>query len=169
MYSRPPHGLLRLSEFLVPSMTRRARCCCSRLEITVSGNPILNGICHCDDCKRRTGSAFGWSAYFRHEQVVGIVGPASTYDVPIAIPQTRHFCRHCGSTLFWRTQSFPGMTGVAGGAFVDVPLPEPTASHRGQSGARGSPSRPAGDTISSSGSAYELAEFDGAYGSTRRR
>jgi len=40
-------------------MTRTATCCCGSASITVKDDPILNGICHCNDCKRRTGSAFG--------------------------------------------------------------------------------------------------------------
>ena len=43
---------------------RRARCCCGRLSVRVRGEPVINGLCHCDDCRRRTGSALGtiWPA-----------------------------------------------------------------------------------------------------------
>jgi len=111
-------------------VTRRARCCCGRLAISVAGEPVLNALCHCDDCRRRTGSAFGWSAYFRDDQVVGVEGAAFEYAVPVATPQVRRFCGDCGSTLFWSTGNFPGHTGVAGGAFLDPPLSEPTAAYR---------------------------------------
>jgi hypothetical protein len=40
--------------------------------------------------------------------------------------QTRSFCAKCGTTLFWKTSFMASHTGVAGGAFLDPSLPEPT-------------------------------------------
>lgn len=111
-------------------MIRSATCCCKKTSIEVQGDPAINGICSCDDCKRRTGSAFGWSAYFEDAQMLQKSGTLKTYEVDISPPQQRYFCTSCGSTLYWKTDSFPGMTGVAGGSFIDAPLPEPTASYR---------------------------------------
>ncbi len=111
-------------------MTRTATCCCESIWITLEGDPQFNGLCHCDDCKRRTGSAFGWSAYFADEQVKETGGQASSYEV--APDQTRYFCKACGSTLYWKTGLFESMTGVAGGCFTATPLPEPNASYRHQ-------------------------------------
>ncbi len=111
-------------------MIRTARCCCKAISITLEGEPEFNGICHCDDCRRRTGSAFGWSAYFSDRQITETSGQTTTYDVKTEPPQTRHFCGICGSTLYWKSGAFPGMTGVAGGNFVAPPLSEPEASYR---------------------------------------
>jgi len=111
-------------------MFRVATCCCGETAIEVNGNPTLNGICNCNDCKRRTGSAFGWSAYFEDGQILRKRGRPAVYDVDISPEQQRYFCASCGSTLYWNSGSFPGMTGIAGGSFIDAPLPEPTASYR---------------------------------------
>lgn len=111
-------------------MVRVATCCCGKTSIELRGDPVLNGICNCNDCKRRTGSAFGWSAYFEDSQVVRKTGSPRVYEVGISPPQQRYFCACCGSTLYWKSGSFPGMTGVAGGSFIDAPLPTPTASYR---------------------------------------
>lgn len=43
-------------------MVRTATCCCGQTSIEVSGEPVFHCVCHCDNCKRRTGSAFGVSA-----------------------------------------------------------------------------------------------------------
>jgi len=40
-------------------VTRKALCCCGACSIEVEGDPAINAICHCANCKRRTGSAFG--------------------------------------------------------------------------------------------------------------
>ncbi|MEH6548111.1 MAG: hypothetical protein V7701_16865, partial [Sneathiella sp.] len=41
-------------------------------------------------------------------------------------PQQRHFCKACGSTVFWKSSGyFAGMTGIAAGCFTGSPLPDP--------------------------------------------
>jgi hypothetical protein len=111
-------------------MTTTARCCCGDATITVDGAPVLNGICNCSSCKKRTGSAFGWSVYFPDGAVVAQTGATNVYtgNDP-ANPYARHFCARCGTTLFWKSQAFmPQFTGVAGGCFVDDPVPDPVFS-----------------------------------------
>ncbi len=116
--------------------TREARCACGACAIRVQGEPSINGICHCSDCKRRTGSAFGWSAYFPNENITATIGAFRTYSPAGKAPgvgadewQERVFCGKCGTTLSWRSSDFPGLTGIAGGCFsADTPLSEPTLS-----------------------------------------
>ena len=106
------------------------RCCCGATSITVSGKPSLVATCHCDDCRRRTGSAFGWSAYFPVGQVDGPKGELGEYRPAVDAPQVRWFCRTCGTTVAWRTGRFPGQVGVAAGLFVEDPLPSPNIANR---------------------------------------
>jgi hypothetical protein len=40
--------------------------------------PALLGVCHCTECQRRTGSAFGVGTYFPKEQVRA-AGPSKVY------------------------------------------------------------------------------------------
>lgn len=105
-------------------MVRKAICCCGASSIEVSGEPTLNGVCHCENCKRRTGSAFGWQAYFRDTQVIATQGDFSHHR--IRDEQERSFCRHCGTTLFWKSSFMPDQTGIAAGTFIDPPLPDPS-------------------------------------------
>ena len=110
-------------------MIRIARCCCQACEIEVEGEPVLNAICHCDNCKRRTGSAFGWSTYFADSQVLARRGPMSVYESRGATPANRFFCSVCGTTLCWASEAFmPGNLGVAGGCFTQTPLGEPSVT-----------------------------------------
>jgi hypothetical protein len=111
----------------------RATCCCGACAITVNAPPVINALCHCANCKRRTGSAFGWSAYFPDAAVTATIGAFRTYSVPSKVAgeenlQERVFCGTCGTTLFWRNRHFAGLTGIAGGCFADPPLPEPEAT-----------------------------------------
>ena len=109
-------------------MTRKASCCCGACSVEVQGDPELNALCHCSNCKRRTGSAFGWSTYFADERVLSRSGKLSAYRIDGANPQRRWFCAACGTTLLWQVERWPGRTGIAGGCFLDPPLPEPTAT-----------------------------------------
>src|SRR5687768_10292203 len=83
------------------TMTRKAHCCCGACSIEVEGEPVLNALCHCANCKRRTGSAFGWSAYFADEQVTAKTGNFGLYEIT-GKPQRRWFCATCGTTLLWK-------------------------------------------------------------------
>ena len=116
-------------------MTREARCCCGACAIQVKGEPAINAVCHCRDCQRRTGSAFGWSVYFKDEDVVATIGAFRTYAPAGKAPnsgaadwQERVFCGKCGTTLSWRSTDFAGLTGIAGGCFTGAgtAVPEPT-------------------------------------------
>ncbi len=107
-------------------MARRAACCCGSTSIEVDGDPVIHAVCHCDNCKRRTGSAFGISAYFEAAQVLGTTGDPQSYVIEGDNHQERFFRKTCGTTLFWKADRFAGLTGVAGGCFTESPLPEPT-------------------------------------------
>jgi len=109
----------------------KATCACGLASIEVSGLPSMHGICHCTNCKRRTGSAFGISAYFARTSVVETMGEMKTYAFHNARQghdQVRHFCVNCGTTLFWFVSTLPQSIGIAGGCFADEVLPEPTYS-----------------------------------------
>jgi len=51
-----------------------ATCACGQAAVTVNALPTMHGVCHCTHCKRRTGSAFGISAYFDKTAVVARIG-----------------------------------------------------------------------------------------------
>lgn len=78
------------------AMVRMSRCACGACRVEVEGEPTSNGLCSCDNCKRRTGAPFGWSVYFRDEQVGRIEGPLTA----LVGRGKRWFCSTCGSTLY---------------------------------------------------------------------
>jgi hypothetical protein len=110
-------------------MTRTANCCCGLCSIVVEGEPTLNGICHCSSCRKRTGSAFGWSVYFPDDKVIATSGAMRVYARSGDMGYNRFFCADCGTTLYWKSFGFlPNQTGVAGGCFTDDPIPAPNFS-----------------------------------------
>jgi hypothetical protein len=114
-------------------MIRKATCCRGKCSIEVEGEPTIKGICHCRNCKKRTGSAFGSSGYLADAQILRKIGDFRAYVIMKKAEsgeereQQRWFCPHCGSTLFWKLAfTFPDQTGIAGGCFADNPLGEPS-------------------------------------------
>ncbi len=106
---------------------RIAQCCCGKTKIQVKADPVIHSVCNCNNCKQRTGSAFGISAYFYDEDVKIIEDATSVYALKNDLgEQKRYFCHQCGTTLFWKASVFRGMTGIAGGCFTEDPLPQPT-------------------------------------------
>ena len=104
---------------------RVSKCACGECSVEVEGEPVLSGLCNCDDCRRRTGAPFGWSVYFPNQQIQKVEGPFTVRCVETGEfgAHTRHFCSRCGSTLFWKGGR--QMTGFAGGCFNDPTLLAP--------------------------------------------
>jgi len=110
-------------------MTRTAQCFCGSTSISVNGEPRMHAICHCTDCKRRTGSAFAISAYFLRSDVEEMKGETTVFAAKRRDDdQESHFCKTCGGTLFWYTAARPHLIGIPGGCFPDGSLGEPTIS-----------------------------------------
>lgn len=108
---------------------RVAACACGQLRLTCTGDPGSVSACHCLDCQRRTGSAFGIAAFYRRENTA-VEGRAATCvrqgDSGFAL--RFHFCPDCGSTVFWEPERKPGAIAVAVGAFADPTYPPPKQS-----------------------------------------
>ncbi len=108
---------------------RHAACCCGKLRLTVRGEPTRISMCHCLECQRRTGSAFGIQARFAEKDVT-IEGPSTAYTrtADTGNQITFHFCPECGSTVFYRLEKWPEAIAVAVGAFADPSFPAPRVS-----------------------------------------
>jgi len=108
---------------------RRAQCACGGLSVEAEGEPQVVSACHCLECQRRTGSAFGLAAFYARESVHPS-GPASVYvrkaesDNSVVF----HFCPTCGTTLYWEREGAPERVGIAVGGFADPGFPPPARS-----------------------------------------
>lgn len=117
------------------SETREARCACGKLRAVTTGDPVRVSVCHCGQCKRRTGAAFSWNATFDAADVA-VHGPAQSYV------QTseegfwgRHsFCGECGVFVFYEIERRPGLISIPAGAFADAAFPAPSVEVYQESG-----------------------------------
>jgi hypothetical protein len=105
-------------------MTGIARCLCGSLSVIADGEPLAVNVCHCLDCRRRTGAAFSYNAYFLREQV-RIEGMPASYEREGQEGRKvcHHFCPHCGTTVYWDFDLRPERYGIAAGLFEQPPGP----------------------------------------------
>jgi len=104
---------------------RQASCRCGQLKAEVTGDPVRVSVCHCLDCKKRSGSAFAVQARWPTAQVT-IDGQSKTF-VKVADSGNRatfHFCPECGSDVYYEVDGkfddkFNDLVAIPLGAFDD--------------------------------------------------
>jgi hypothetical protein len=121
--------MLREAASIKARAMKQARCSCGKLRVSCEGAPSGVSICHCDACRRRTGSAFGIAAFYpRHAVRIEGAARAFTRDSDSGHAVTFHFCPDCGSTIWWEPARKPDMIGIGIGAFADPDYPMPDQS-----------------------------------------
>lgn len=109
---------------------REASCSCGRIRLRCTGEPLRISVCHCLECQKRTGSAFGAAARFPTDKIEFLAGEPAKYartgDEGIVIPH--RFCGNCGSTVWYKMESQPDVVAVTLGAFADPSFPQPRFS-----------------------------------------
>lgn len=78
--------------------------------------------CHCNACKKRTGSVFGMSVVVEKTSVATFQGMTKTFTRTAESARTvdYEFCPNCGTTIRWRIEAAPTRQMFAGGAFDDM-------------------------------------------------
>jgi hypothetical protein len=127
-----------------------ARCQCGSVSFqTPLPEPLAVYVCHCDGCKRQTGSAFGTSAIFPRFELPS-TDMLSCYTRPTSSGLTLYcyFCKNCGTRLIHTTPS-KNVVSVKGGCLdgldwkkaihiwtksAMVPIPEGSEAHTEESG-----------------------------------
>ncbi len=105
--------------------SRTASCRCGQLRATVTGEPVRVSVCHCLNCKKRSGSAFAVQACWPGAQV-RIEGASKSF-VKVADSGNRasfHFCPVCGSDVYYEIDgkvddTFNDLVAIPLGAFDD--------------------------------------------------
>lgn len=103
------------------------RCLCGFVVYTYSGIVGLAGYCHCQDCRRRSGSAFGISVRLDRESFRIARGRVKdfTKQADSGTELTRHFCPECGSPIFTSSTRHPLHVYVQAGTLDDPSVVKP--------------------------------------------
>ena len=78
-------------------------------------------VCHCDACKKRTGSAYGMSVVIANNHLEAFDGETRTFKRigESGNPVEYEFCPTCATTVRWRVAVLPDRQVLAGGALDD--------------------------------------------------
>src|SRR4051812_31845253 len=102
-------------------MVHEGGCLCGSVRYRADGEPSRASVCNCTFCQRRTGSAFGFGAYFNAHQVE-LNGKLESYEHR-SDESGRwlrvEFCPKCGTQVTWTVEALPGMRAVGVGTFDD--------------------------------------------------
>ncbi|WP_442892589.1 GFA family protein [Ensifer sp. CCNWLY38] len=97
-------------------------CLCGAVRISCGEPAGAGGYCHCEDCRKSTGSAFGVNIPFEASEFRIISGEIRSFTktADSGNDLTRHFCPNCGSPLFGTSPQHPGRIYVRAG-IIDQP------------------------------------------------
>ncbi len=107
--------------------TITGRCLCGRVKYTYRGSIGVANYCHCEDCRRSTGSAFNIGVRLRVVDFRIISGDPKRFTKrgDSGRELTRHFCPDCGSPLFTSAPEHPEHIYVKAGTLDDPTIVEP--------------------------------------------
>lgn len=99
----------------------RGSCLCGSVRYVVSG-PLKRPLyCHCTMCRKAHGTAFRARAGVRAADFRWTQGEEAVTWYESSPGNFRGFCRHCGSPLLSRFDSYPEVYGLPLGALDDDP------------------------------------------------
>ena len=105
----------------------RGQCLCGAVTLAINSHPLAVTRCHCAHCKRQSGSLFSINLIMRERDVEATGKTQLFKDIgDSGKPVLRHFCPGCGSPLFVRAESMPGLIVVKAGVISDLEALRPT-------------------------------------------
>ena len=95
-------------------------CLCGGVRITYSGSPSLTTLCHCNGCKRNSGSTYSTNIIvpadsLRVTQGGSMLKTFMKMQTATGNIGVNYFCSNCGTTMWMDTNSIPGARIVKAG------------------------------------------------------
>jgi hypothetical protein len=98
--------------------TMSGHCYCGAVKFEVSGKSEWIGHCHCESCRRQTGSVMTTFAGFDEDQVIFTGAMPNRYSTDDGV--TRSFCGQCGSPVAYQSVGQAGKIHLQLGLFDDL-------------------------------------------------
>lgn len=93
-------------------------CYCGAVKFEIDGKSDWVGHCHCESCRRHSGSVMTTFAGFRPEQVKFTAAMPNRFATEDGV--TRSFCGRCGSPVAYELESRPDEIHLQLGLFDDL-------------------------------------------------
>ncbi len=100
-------------------MDASASCLCGAVRFRFVGEPLAFYQCHCTDCQKQTGSAFGLSLVASAEHVVLISGQPREFRVSMPDGRVKRgrFCSECAARVWGEPIKWPQLRVLRPGTF----------------------------------------------------
>jgi hypothetical protein len=101
-------------------------CQCGNVSYRITAQSVQSVICHCDDCRKQSGSAFGASLIVNSDEVV-FQGRLKTWDRTTDTGRTNRafFCPDCGNRIYHQNPDAPEVVRIRSGTLDGQQIPEP--------------------------------------------
>lgn len=105
-------------------------CQCGKVRYEIRAKPLTLYACHCTECQRQTGSAFGMSMSVPRDAVYILQGEPQPWSRGSASGREVicFFCRECGTRLFHQPTRNPHITNIKPGTLDDTSWLQPVAN-----------------------------------------
>ncbi len=105
----------------------RGGCQCEGIRYEVTGVPQQVVVCHCTDCQRQSGSAFGMTLVVKEENFRLTQGELKTFAAKsdAGRPKLGAFCPECGTRIYHKPQWRKGTVSVKPGTLDDTSMLKP--------------------------------------------
>ena len=105
------------------------KCLCGDITYKCHAGPSVIFNCHCEDCRRATGSVFGTN-FFVPEDELEIFGEVSSYShtADSGSTMTKRFCPNCGSLLFGNNSAKNNVVSIRAGTVDQLDLINPVVN-----------------------------------------
>ena len=102
-------------------------CLCGTIRYEVNAEPQGIQNCHCDNCRKVTGSAFATNIFVAEDDVVITQGEPKSFShaADSGNTMTKEFCANCGSQLFGLGSGRPGVKNIKVGSIDDASFVQP--------------------------------------------
>ena len=104
-------------------MSLSGSCLCGQINLTISSEPMMAGVCHCKNCQKQTGSAFSTLAGFPLSDIDFGDSELSMYEDSATESGSvvkRFFCGKCGSPIYSQVPAQPDTAYLKTGILDDT-------------------------------------------------
>jgi len=103
-------------------------CLCGAVKYEVRGDLQQTLYCHCQRCRKASGSAFATNAVVAAKDFVVVAGEAALKKFSTPAGVHRSFCGNCGAPIISSRDSLPEVVRVRVGT-LDTPVTTPPSAH----------------------------------------
>ena len=101
-------------------------CQCGNIRYQVTGDPLVAIACHCNDCRKLSGSAFSTVLVVKAEDLT-VEGTLKLWERATDTGRRSHayFCPDCGNRIYHQDPDKPHIIRIRSGSLDQPEIPEP--------------------------------------------